>query len=87
MNKLNQDQINRNNTFINTLIEVMSMRNDAALCRVLGLAPPVISKIRNGQLNVGPTLLINAHEESGLTIKQMKSILNGADHAETDQHH
>ncbi len=87
MKQLNQEQITRNNQFIDTLIEVMSLKNDAALSRVLEVAPPVISKIRHGQLDVGPTLLIGAHEESGLSIKQMKSILGGADHAETDQHH
>lgn len=87
MKQLNQEQITRNNQFIDTLIEVMSLKNDAALSRVLEVAPPVISKIRHGQLDVGPTLLIGAHEESGLSIKQMKSILSGANHAETDQLH
>ncbi len=86
MKQLSQEQITRNNQFIDTLIEVMSLKNDAALSRVLEVAPPVISKIRHGQLDVGPTLLIGAHEESGLSIKQMKSILNGAAHAETVQH-
>ncbi len=85
MKQLSQDQVTRNNQFIDTLIKVMSLRNDAALSRVLEVAPPVISKIRHGQLDVGPTLLIGAHEESGLSIKQMKSILNGGDHVETDQ--
>lgn len=58
--------------FINLLLQSMRLRNDAALSRRLQVAPPVISKIRNHQLPIGATLLINAHEESGLSIKELK---------------
>lgn len=75
---LNPSQIARNNDLMDKLILSMSLKNDAGLARVLEVAPPVISKIRHGHLPVGATLLISAHEESGLSIKSMKAILNSA---------
>ncbi len=73
--KLSAEQVRNNNAFIDRLLVVMELKNDAALSRALELAPPVISKIRHGRLPVGATLLISAHEESGLSIKEMKAIL------------
>ncbi|WP_295756094.1 hypothetical protein [Undibacterium sp.] len=73
--KLSAEQVRNNNAFIDRLLVVMTLKNDAALSRVLEVAPPVISKIRHGALPVGPTLLISAHEESGLSIKEMKAVL------------
>jgi len=74
--KINITQIQRNNELLDRLIIEMSLKNDAGLARVLEVAPPVISKIRHGHLSFGATLLISAHEESGMSIKKMKSILN-----------
>jgi hypothetical protein len=73
--KLDAQQIHRNNAFLDLLILTMSLKNDAALSRVLEVAPPVISKMRSGDLAVGPTLLISAHEESSISIKEMKAVL------------
>lgn len=65
----------QNSRLLDRLIEVMGLKNDASLARVLEVAPPVISKIRHGRLDIGPTLLIGAHEESGLSIKEMKAMI------------
>lgn len=73
--KLSAEQVRNNNAFLDRLLVVMSLKNDAALSRVLEVAPPVISKIRHGRLPVGPTLLISAHEESGLSIREMYAVL------------
>lgn len=73
--KLSAEQVRNNNAFIDRLLVTMTLKNDAALSRVLEVSPPVISKIRNGFLPVGATLLISAHEESGLSIKEMKAVL------------
>lgn len=64
-----------NSRLLDRLIEVMGLKNDASLARVLEVAPPVISKIRHGRLDIGPILLIGAHEESGLSIKEMKTMI------------
>ena len=75
MKPVNTEQAKRNNDFIDLLIDTMTLKNDAALSRVLEVAPPVISKIRHGRLSVGASMLISAHEESGLTIREMKDVL------------
>lgn len=41
------------------LIEEKKLVNDAGLARALGLAPPVISKIRNGKMEIGDTMRVN----------------------------
>jgi len=41
------------NRLLDTLIERLRLKNDAALSRALEVAPPVISKIRHGRLPVG----------------------------------
>lgn len=64
-----------NSRLLDRLIEVMGLKNDASLARVLAVAPPVISKIRHGRLDIGPILLIGAHEESGLSISEMKTMI------------
>jgi hypothetical protein len=46
MKPVNAEQAKRNNAFIDLLIDTMTLKNDAALSRVLEVAPPVISKIR-----------------------------------------
>jgi hypothetical protein len=63
------------NNLLDTLIKTLGIRNDAALSRVLEVAPPVISKIRHKILPVGPSLLIRMHEESGISIKEIRSLM------------
>lgn len=75
MKPVNTEQAKRNSAFIDLLIDTMTLKNDAALSRVLEVAPPVISKIRHGRLPVGASMLISAHEESGLSIREMKDVL------------
>src|SRR5438270_11816083 len=60
---------------LNTLIEKMRLKNDAALSRALEVAPPVISKIRHRRLPVGASLLIRMHEVCGLSIGDLRELL------------
>lgn len=58
---------------LDAIIKHLGIRNDAALSRRLEVAPPVISKIRHRMLPIGATLLIRIHEETGWTIKEIRS--------------
>lgn len=80
--QLDAAQIRNNNAFLDLLLNTMTLKNDAALSRVLEVAPPVISKIRHGHLPVGASMLISAHEESGLSIREMKTVLGISKFAE-----
>lgn len=60
---------------LDVLLENHRLKNDAALARMLGVAPPVISKIRHRRLPVGASLLIRMHEVSGLNITDLRFLM------------
>ena len=60
---------------LDTLLQDLRLKNDAALSRMLEVAPPVISKIRHRRLPVGGALLIRMHEVSGLNIADLRSLM------------
>lgn len=64
---------------VNTLLDCVMARgaakNDAALSRMLNVAPPVISKLRHGRLELGATLVINIHETTGMSIREIKALV------------
>lgn len=60
---------------LNTLIQKLAIKNDAALSRALEVAPPVISKIRHRRLPVGASLLIRMHEVANLSISELRALM------------
>jgi plasmid maintenance system antidote protein VapI len=68
------------NPLLDTLIQRMHLKNDAELCRVLEVQPPIISKIRHGKLNVGATILLRMHEKSNISIRELKELTNRSFH-------
>jgi hypothetical protein len=63
------------NNLLDSLIEKLHLKNDAALSRALEVAPPVISKIRHRRLPVGASLLIRMHEVSNLSIRELRVLM------------
>lgn len=63
------------NRLLDTLIEDLFLKNDAALSRALDVAPPVISKIRHHKLPVGASMLIRMHEISEMSIVDLRSLM------------
>ncbi|RJG04041.1 hypothetical protein [Noviherbaspirillum sedimenti] len=63
------------NHLLDSLLEKLHLKNDAALSRALEVAPPVISKIRHRRLPVGASLLIRMHEVSDLSIRELRSLM------------
>lgn len=63
------------NRFIDQLAARLRAKNDAALCRMLGVEPPLVSKIRHRRLAVGAGLLIRAHEVTGMAIAELRQLL------------
>lgn len=63
------------NKLLDTLLEKLGLKNDAALSRALEVAPPVVSKIRHARLPIGAGLLIKMHDLTGMTINDMRVIL------------
>ena len=63
------------NRLLDSLLQQLHLKNDAALSRALEVAPPVISKIRHYRLPVGASLLIRMHEVSGLSIRDLRFLM------------
>lgn len=63
------------NRLLDAIIARLRLKNDAALSRVLEVAPPVISKIRHRTLPVGATLLLRMHEESEFSIRELRELM------------
>ena len=64
------------NALLDEVIKVMELKNDAALAKLLEVAPPVISKIRHGTLPIGATIALNIHESTGMSFDFIKGILS-----------
>ncbi|SMP60593.1 hypothetical protein [Noviherbaspirillum suwonense] len=60
---------------LDSLLKKLELKNDAALSRVLEVAPPVISKIRHRRLPVGASILIRMHEVSNLSVGELRELL------------
>ena len=60
------------NGLLDRLSETLNAKNDAALARLLKVAPPVISKIRHRRLPISASILICMHEVSNITIKELR---------------
>lgn len=60
---------------LDAVIKHLHLKNDAALSRVLAVAPPVISKIRHRKLPIGASLLIRMHEVTDLSIKDLRGLM------------
>ena len=63
------------NHMLESLIDQLHLKNDAALSRVLEVSPPVISKIRHRRLPVSASLLIRMHEVCGLSIQDLRHLM------------
>ena len=74
LNAQDQYQYDPNN-LLESLIEKLNLKNDAALSRALDVAPPLISKIRHRRLPVGASLLIRMHEVSQLSISDLRQLM------------
>jgi hypothetical protein len=63
------------NRLLDHLIDRLDLKNDAALSRMLDVAPPVISKIRHYRLAIGASLLIRMHEVSDIAIGDLRILM------------
>lgn len=59
---------------LDALKEKYDLKNDAAIAKRLDVAPPVISRIRNGKAQVSADVIIRVHEEFGMPIADIKAL-------------
>ena len=63
------------NALFDYLINAHGLKNDRALAQALGVAAPVICKVRKGNLKLGAVLIIYIHEYSGLSVAEIKTAI------------
>lgn len=68
-----QEQAKGIGKLLDTLTEKMSLKNDAALSRLLEVAPPVISKLRSGMLPLGASMIIKMHLAADVPVRELQA--------------
>ena len=63
------------NGLLDAVIAQHQLKNDAALARLLDLAPPVISKLRSFKMPVGDSFVLRCIETAGLTLPQVRQFV------------
>lgn len=63
------------NDLLDTVKQLLGIESDAALARRISTNPSVISGIRAGRREIGPSIWVSMHEETGLPTKQLKALL------------
>lgn len=59
---------------LDAMIARLKLKNDLALARLLGMTPPSLSKIRNGQVSVSSNVLVRMHEVSDIPIRDLRAL-------------
>lgn len=54
---------------------VKELKNDARLANFLGFGPPVISKIRQGRIDVSAEVLLRMHERTGIPVAELRALM------------
>lgn len=63
------------NLFLDTLMEMLNAKSDAALARMLEAPPSTISKVRHKWVAVNSELLLAAHELTGMSIRELRDLM------------
>lgn len=64
---------NNINVLFDRVIRNKPLKNDAALARLLNVAPPVVSKMRRFRLDVGPSMILSLVELGGLSLDEIRA--------------
>ena len=70
------------NTLLDALLERGKLKNDAALCRLLQIAPPRVSKIRHGRILPSSDFLLRIHEVFNIPMIEIRQLLASAKYTE-----
>ncbi|WP_194726261.1 helix-turn-helix domain-containing protein [Noviherbaspirillum malthae] len=63
------------NPLLDRLISVVPGQNDIGLAAALGVTKSIISKIRNKHADISAEMLLNMHEMSGLSIRELRNLM------------
>jgi hypothetical protein len=63
------------NPMIDSVMNKLQLKNDAAVARTLKVAPPIIAKVRNRNLPVGGYLLMRLGEVTGMSVRDIQALM------------
>jgi plasmid maintenance system antidote protein VapI len=63
------------NHFLDSVLEIKNLKNDAALARAIGVSSPALSKVRHDRLPVTAALLLKLHDYTGMSIAELRTLL------------
>lgn len=74
--KKNDEQVTYSpETFIDGLLRRLGVRSYAALGRIVGLSPSVISKVRHRRLIISSKILVQVHEATDIPIRELRRMM------------
>ncbi|HEX8958040.1 MAG TPA: hypothetical protein VF798_17325 [Burkholderiaceae bacterium] len=53
----------------------LRINSDAALSRALGVAPPILSKVRHRKVPITPWLIIQIHDAARLSVEEIRALM------------
>lgn len=59
----------------NTLRSRLNLRSERSLARWLDIASSHLSKIRHGECNVSPAIILRVHESTGMPVKEIRRLI------------
>lgn len=62
---------------IDYLKEKYNLKSDSAVAEFLNTSPPEISRFRNGKKALTPRVILEVHEQTNLSIKEIREMSNG----------
>ena len=63
------------NALLDSLKDLMKLKNDAALSIALDIQPPVLSKIRHYRMPVSGAVLLRMHEVSNVSVTDLQAMM------------
>ena len=63
------------NGLLDMLIEAHALKSDAALARMMQVAPPCLSKMRAYKMPVGDSFVLRCMEMAGLTLAEVRAFV------------
>lgn len=70
--------MNKSSIYANPLLDYLlvkhDLKNDFALCKLLKITPPMVSKIRHGR-NVSDGLILAIHERLGMPVAEIRALI------------
>jgi len=67
------------NSLFDAIKQMRHLKTDVQLSKLLDVGPGAISKMRHEALEIGATIMVSIHEETGWPTKKIKSMIAEAE--------